>query len=173
MEGNALGMMEELHAEDEHEESSYLHVLEEFEAKQDEDHVLVCFQRYYEILLGGCCTILEEVHDHTLVESISSLMDEYCIELVYRYSSHTSISATSCGDENWVKEFFLLMPHEEHETPILLDEGFMVKTCGLTSSLVVFGLFPLEPFSMEVCSSIEWIARHMIEMCALEGKHIA
>ena len=100
MQRNALGMMEELHAEDEHEESSYLHVLEEFEAKQDEDHAPVYLQRYCELLLGGFCTILEEVHDHTLVESISSLMDEYCIELVCSYSPHTSISATSCGDEN-------------------------------------------------------------------------
>ena len=26
---------------------------------------------------------------------------------------------------------------------------------------------------MKVCSSIDWVARYMIEMCALEGKHIS
>ena len=26
---------------------------------------------------------------------------------------------------------------------------------------------------MKFCPSIDWVARHMIEMCALEGKHLA
>ena len=49
----------------------------------------------------------------------------------------------------------------------------MVKPCVLISALVVVELFPLESFSMKVWQSIDWVARHMIEMCALEGKHLA
>ena len=49
----------------------------------------------------------------------------------------------------------------------------MVKPCGLTSALVVVELFPPESFSMKVWQSIDWVARHMIEMCALEGKHLS
>ena len=43
----------------------------------------------------------------------------------------------------------------------------MVKPCGLTSASLV-----VELFSMQVCFSIDWVARHMIEMCTLEGKHL-
>ena len=43
--------------------------------------------------------------------------DKYCKEIIHS-STHTYISATSSGDENWEKEFSLLVPHEEHEAPI-------------------------------------------------------
>ena len=49
----------------------------------------------------------------------------------------------------------------------------MVKPCGLTSELVVAELFPPESFSMKFFPSIDWVARHMIEMCALEGKNLS
>ena len=101
------------------------------------------------------------------------LIDEHCRDLAHNSSPHTSISATSCEDENWVKGFFLLMPQEEHDTSTLPVEVLMVKPCGLTSELVVAELFPPESFSMKVCLSIDWVARHIIEMCALEGKHLA
>ena len=65
------------------------------------------------------------------------------------------------------------MPQEEHDTFTLPVEVLMVKPCGLTIALVVSELFPPELFSMKFCSSIDWVARHMIEMCALEGKNIA
>ena len=65
------------------------------------------------------------------------------------------------------------MPQEEQETSTLPVDGLMVKPCGLTSSLVVSKLFPLESFNMKVCLSIDWAAKHMIEMCVLEGKHFA
>ena len=65
------------------------------------------------------------------------------------------------------------MPQEEHDAFTLLVEVLMVKPCGLTSELVVSELFPLESFSMKVFMSIDWVARHIIEMCALEGKHLA
>ena len=60
------------------------------------------------------------------------------------------------------------MPHEEHDTPTLQVGGSMVKTRGLTSASIVDKLFPPESFNMKVCSYIDWVARHMIDMCALE-----
>ena len=65
------------------------------------------------------------------------------------------------------------MPQEELDTFTLPFEVLMVKPCGLTSELVVSELFPPESFSMKFCPSIDWVARHMIEMCALEGKNLA
>ena len=64
------------------------------------------------------------------------------------------------------------MPQEELDTFTLPVEVLMVKPCGLTSALVLAELFPPESFSMKVCLSIDWVARHIIDMCALEGKHI-
>ena len=100
-------------------------------------------------------------------------MDEHCRVFVHNTSPHTPISAMSCGDENWVKGVFLLMLQEEHDNPTLPVEGLMVNPCGLTSALVVAGLFPSESFYMKVCSSIDWVARHMSETFALEGKLLA
>ena len=65
------------------------------------------------------------------------LIDENCRDLAHNSSPHTSISATSCGDENWVKGFFLLMPQEKHDTSTLPVEVLMVKPCVLTGELVV------------------------------------
>ena len=67
----------------------------------------------------------------------------------------------------------LLLPQEEHETSTLPVDGLMVKPCGLTSAPVVVELFPPGSINMRVCSSIDWVARHMIGMCDLEGKHFA
>ena len=72
-----------------------------------------------------------------------------------------------------MKGIFLLLPQEEHDTPTLIVEGLMVNPCGLTIASVVDELFPLESFSMKFCPSIDWVARHMIKMCALEGKNVA
>ena len=71
------------------------------------------------------------------------------------------------------ERMFLLVPNEEHEICILLVDGLMVNPCGLTSAPVVVELFPPGSINMRVRSSINWEARHMIEMCALEGKNIA
>ena len=40
-------------------------------------------------------------------------VDEYCREPIHSSTPHTSISATSSGDENWEKELSFLVPHEE------------------------------------------------------------
>ena len=91
-----------------HEVHSDLHVLEELEVKQVEDQALVWFLRDYELPLGKCCTFLEEAHDHTLTKPTNGRSCEYCRDLVHNSSPHTSISATSCGDENWVKGIFFV-----------------------------------------------------------------
>ena len=92
-------------------------MLEEFEVEQYEEQALAWFLRDYEFALGKCSIVLEEAHDHTVAYPNNGgsrasiiLMDDCCRDLVHNYSPHTSISATSCGDENWVKGFFLLMP---------------------------------------------------------------
>ena len=112
---------------------------------------------------------MEEAHDHIVIEKTNGgscgsiiFMDERCRDLAHNSSPHTSISATSCGDENWVKGFFLLMPQEENDTSTLPVEGLMVKPYGLTSALVVAELFQPKSFSLKVCLSIDWVARHMI-----------
>ena len=66
-----------------------------------------------------------------------------------------------------------MVPQEEHETSTLPVDGLMVKPCGLTSAPVVVELFPPGSINMRVCSSIDWVARHMIEMCAPKGKHFS
>ena len=48
----------------------------------------------------------------------------------------------------------------------------MVNPCGLISALLVAELFPPESFNMKFFSSIDWVARHMIETWALEGKKL-
>ena len=52
-------------------------------------------------------------------------------------------------------------------------EGLIVKACVLISALVIDRLFPPKLLNMKFCTSIDWVARHMIEMCALEGEHLA
>ena len=46
-------------------------------------------------------------------ESISRV-DKYCRDIIHS-STHTYISASSSGDENWEKEFSLLVQQEELE----------------------------------------------------------
>ena len=60
------------------------------------------------------------------------------------------------------------MPPEEHDIFTLVVEGLMVKTCGLTSASLV-----VELFTMQFYFSIDWVARHMMEMCTLEGKYFS
>ena len=67
-----------------------LHMLEEFEVKQDEEKALAWVLIDYELPLGKCCTVLEEAHDHTITEPTNGgscasirLMDECCKKLVY------------------------------------------------------------------------------------------
>ena len=113
-----------------HEVHSNFHVLEKFEVKQYEDQTLAWFLRDYSLHLGKCCTILEEAHDHIVTQKTNGgicgsiiLIDEHCRYLAHNSSPHTSISATSRGDENWVRGFFLLMPQEEDDTSTLLVES--------------------------------------------------
>ena len=77
---------------------SDLHMLEEFEVKQDEDQALAWFLRDYELDLVKCCIVLEEAHGHTITEPTNegscasiSLIDEHCRELVHNSSPHISI----------------------------------------------------------------------------------
>ena len=107
--------------------NSDLHLLEEIEDKQDEYQAPICFQIDYELHLGGCCTVLEEVHDITSVEPISILMYDCCQGLVHYFLSHKHMAVGTHRDEVWVKGFFLLVSHEEQEAPTSSIDSFMVK----------------------------------------------
>ena len=103
-----------------HELKFHLHVFQELDNEHNKDQALALFQRNLELPLGGNCIILKKAHDHTFTETTNEgisasigLMYEYIRELVHNSSPHTSISATPCGDENWVKGYFMLVPQEE------------------------------------------------------------
>ena len=75
--------------------------------------------------LGESCRALKEAHDLTKIGPANEreyafkiLIGKSCKEviLVHNYSLPTSFSATSIGDENWVKGFFFMVPHEEYVT---------------------------------------------------------
>ena len=67
-----------------------MHVLEEFERKQNEYQALALFQRDLEIPLGESCIILKEEHDQNFTKTTNegsgasiSWMVDYCKELVH------------------------------------------------------------------------------------------
>ena len=77
--------------------------------------------------LGESCRALEESHDLTTIGpaydgkyAFKILMGKSCkeVRLVHNFSLPTSFSATSIEDENWVKGFFFMVPHEEYENSI-------------------------------------------------------
>ena len=47
--------------------------------------------------------------------------------MVHNYSLPTSFSSTSIGDENWVKGFFLMVSHGEHENSISPFDDDMIR----------------------------------------------
>ena len=74
--------------------------------------------------LGESPRALEEAHDLTTIgpandgkDAFKILMGKNCkeVRLVHNFSLPT-FSATSIEDENWVKGFFFMVPHEEYET---------------------------------------------------------
>ena len=89
-----------------HEVNYDLHVLEDFEVKQDEDKAHVRCQRDYKLPIGVSCIVLEEGHDLTLVDPTLNLMDDYFQELVHYSSSYTHMDTNTHRDEFWVKRFF-------------------------------------------------------------------
>ena len=53
--------------------------------------------------------------------------------LVYNYSPHNFNSTILGADENRVKIFFILVPHEEQEAPLDFDD-LMINPRGLKSA---------------------------------------
>ena len=50
--------------------------------------------------------------------------DKYCIDMIHS-STHTSISSSSSGDENWVKEFSLLVKQEDLEAYLGVHDNLL------------------------------------------------
>ena len=94
-----------------HEVNSIFFVFEDCVDNFDENQALGLFQKKMELFprkslfpMGGS----DEDEDWEAIIWV----DKYVIDLIHS-STHTSISASSSGDENWEKEFSLLVPHEE------------------------------------------------------------
>ena len=99
----------------EHEVHVDMQVLEGATFQQEGNQALVLVQRDCEFPLGESCKALEQAHGITTIgptnygeDAFKGLMGNSCkeVRLVHNTSLPTSFSATSIGDENWVKGFF-------------------------------------------------------------------
>ena len=106
-----------------HEVDSDLHVLEDCADKFDENQALRLFQKKLELFSRKNLFPMKESNEDEYGEAIS-WVDEYCIDLIHS-STHTSISTSSSGDENWEKEFSLLVQQEELETFLGVHDDFL------------------------------------------------
>ena len=88
-------------------------VLEEFLDAHDEFQAQGHYVRNDDFSHRRSPIFMEELNEDEDMASIS-WVDKYVVDLVHS-STHTSISASSSGDENWEKEFFLLVQQEELE----------------------------------------------------------
>ena len=93
---------------------------------------------------GTSHTFIEEVEKNSTAKPTSDgehastcLVDESCRGLVHIYSPHNFISATSFGNEDWVKGFFLFVPHEEKEDPTFVIDGCRDIPCDVKSTHVL------------------------------------
>ena len=98
----------------------------------------------FEFPFGAGHTFMEEVEKHTTVKPTSGgvhvstfLLDESCRGLVHSSSPQNFISPTSCENEYWFKECFLLVLHEEHEVPIFLVDYCRDIPCDVTRTHVL------------------------------------
>ena len=79
---------------------------------------------------------MEEAHDPTHMEPTlgrSFTFLDLEDELVHYTSSYTVTSFSFHPSEVWVKGFFLLVPHEEYETPTLHDDPMLCAPIPLSS----------------------------------------
>ena len=67
-------------------------------------------------------------------------VDEYCRVLIQIYT-HTSISASSSENGNWVKVFLVLMLHEEQEAPTYSIDDLMVQPSCMQLSPFCFYVY--------------------------------
>ena len=90
-----------------HEMHLVLQVLEDGVDKFDENQALGLFQKKMELFYRKNLFPMEESYQYEDGEAIS-WVDKYCRDLIHS-STHTSISASSSENENWEKEFSLLV----------------------------------------------------------------
>ena len=114
--------MEESHEIVDHEMHLVLHVLEDCADKLDENQALGLFQRKLELFSIDSLFSMEELDELTLARSsndeegatISLVDNNYIVmDLAHHDLTHIFNSTTSFGDEDGVKGFSLLAPHEE------------------------------------------------------------
>ena len=90
---------------------SIFFVLEDCTNKFDENQALGLFQKNQELFFEKNLFTMGELDEDEYGASIS-WVDKYCRDMIH-ISTHTSISASSSGEETWEKEFSLLVQQEE------------------------------------------------------------
>ena len=128
-----------------HEVHSKFFVLKEFWDADDEFQAHAHCSRKDEFYHGRSPIFSEESEDipcvgpsHDGFDASTPLVGTFCRGLFYYKSVHTSSSVGTHRDDNWVKGFFLLMPHEEQEAPTYSIDELMVQPCGMKSTLFSF-----------------------------------
>ena len=96
-----------------HEMHLVFHVLENCAENPNQNQALNLFQRKLELFSRENLFPMEESDEYEYEASIS-WVDKYYRDLIHS-STHTSILASSSGDENWENEFSLLVQQEELE----------------------------------------------------------
>ena len=116
-----------------HEVHSKFFVLKDFWDVDDEFQAHAHYPRKDEFSHGRSHVFSEESEEipsvgpgHDGFDASTHLVGTFCRGLFYYKSVHTSSSTGTHRDENWVKGFFLLMPHKEHEAPTYSINDLMV-----------------------------------------------
>ena len=160
-----------------HEIQTDLQMFEGLKDEQAEWQTLAMDEEEHELSHSASLALVEEAHDPTHMEpalrrgfQFSDLEDE----LVHYTSSYTVTSFSFHPSEVWVKGFFLLVPHEEYETPTLHDDPMICAPIPfeqhlhplfcITSTHGCTSLSHLEAPSLidGGSSSIAWIREHMM-----------
>ena len=109
-------------------------VLKEFWDVDDEFQAHAHYPRKDEFSHARSHVFSEELEEipfvgpaHDGFDASTLLVGTFCRGLFYYNSVHTSSLAGTHRDENWVKGFFLLMPHEEQEAPTYSIDDLMVS----------------------------------------------
>ena len=131
------------------------HMVDFILALKEETHVMVENKEHYdlqmfqedqsiEFMFGERHTFMEEVEKHTIdkptsrgVHASTCLVDESYRGLVHSSSSYSSILATSTGNEDSVKGFFLVVSHEGQEAPTVSIDDCRIIPCDVTCECVL------------------------------------
>ena len=120
---------------------SYFFVLEEFWDAYDEFQPRGHCLRKDDFSHGRSTLFSEDSEEilfvgptHDGFEAPTPLVGTFFIELFHYKLFHTPMETNTHMSENWVRRFFLLVPHEKHEAPTYSIDELMVQPCGINSA---------------------------------------